>query len=236
MRIRRFLHVILAVTALCLIWQIIVTWNRTLPISGVPSSQTQEEAVALVSLPVRSPQIGQRLVKQITDKDLFSPDRRPPEGVVQTAPAAPVPPPSHLQLVGVLLTPGREEAFLADSSQGNSVTRVQTGEQIDRYRLTRLTASQATLSLGDDGGEVALPLILLDSQRAKKLPRLTPEKAPAKKQTRQARPAQRAGKEPAQPQDEETTQIRQNIRQLQKRLRGLRRQALRERRATPEEP
>ena len=75
------------------------------------------------------------------------------------------------------MTPGREEAFLADSSQGNRVTRVQKGEQIERYRLTRLTASEATLALGEGGEEVALPLALLSSKKAKSLPRLTPKRA-----------------------------------------------------------
>ena len=233
MRIRRFLHAILAVTALCLTWQIIATWNRTPPIPGVSPSPTQEEAVALISLPVRSPQTGQRLVKQITAKDLFSPERKPPEVVVQTAPTAPVAPPSHLKLVGVLLIPGREEAFLADSKQGNRVTRVQKGEQIELYRLTHLTASEATLSLGDDGGEVALPLVLLSSKKAKSLPRLIPKKAPAPKQAKQAR--QQAESQPAvEAGSDDPAQIRENIRQLQRRLRTIRRQATRERRAERE--
>ena len=140
------------------------------------------------------------------------------------------PPPSHLTLVGVLLTPGREVAFLADSSQGNRVTRVQRGEQIDLYRLTRLTASEATLSLGDDAGEVALPLALLSSKKAKSLPRLRPKKASAVKQARQqaeSQPAEAGGDDPA--------QIRENIRQLQRRLRTIRRQAARERRAEREQ-
>ena len=229
MRVRRFLHAILAVTALCLAWQIIATWNRTPPIPGVSPSPTQEEAVALISLPVRSPQTGQRLVKQITAKDLFSPERKPREVVVQTAPTAPVEPPSHLKLVGVLLIPGREEAFLADSKQKNKVTRVRKGEYIGEYYLATLTAAHATLSRGSDGEEFAVPLTLLDSQSAKKLPRLTPKKASVRKTSGQARQAGQAGGDAAQQKGEDAGQIRQNIRQLQKRLRQLRRQAARDR-------
>ena len=233
MRIRRFLHAILAVTALCLAWQIIATWNRTPPIPGVSPSPTQEEAVALISLPARSPQTGQRLVKQITAKDLFSPERKPREVVVQTAPTASVEPPSHLKLVGVLLIPGREEAFLADSKQKNKVTRVRKGEYIGEYYLATLTAAHATLSRGSDGEEFAVPLTLLDSQSAKKLPRLTPEKASVRKTSGQAR---QAGGDAAQQKGEDAGQIRQNIRQLQKRLRQLRRQAARDRRQPKSEP
>ncbi len=229
MRIRRFFHIILAVIALGILWQTVSTWSRAMPGVQLESAQTQDRPAT--ALPARRIRAGQRLAQQITDKDLFSPDRRRPVVVQQTVTTEPTPPPSHLTLVGVLLTPGREEAFLANSSQGNRVTRVQKGEQIELYRLTRLTASEATLSLGDGGGEVALPLALLSSTKAKSLPRLIPKKAVAAKQAQQPAESQAAveagGDDPA--------RIRENIRQLQRRLRTIRRQAARERRAEREQ-
>ena len=230
MRIRRFFHIILAVIALAIVWQTVSTWSRTMPGVQPESARDRTQDRPATALPARSIRAGQRLAQQITDKDLFSPDRKRPVAVQQTATTEPPPLPSHLTLVGVLLTPGREEAFLADSSQGNRVTRVQKGEQIELYRLTRLTASEATLSLGDDGGEVALPLALLSSKKAKGLPRLTLRKAPAAKQAQppaQSQAAVEAGDDPA--------KIRENIRQLQRRLRTIRRQAARERRAKREQ-
>ena len=240
MRIRRFLHIILGLTALFLIWQIVEDWNRTPPTAHVRSDQGREGEASLIGLPARSPQVGKRFAQQITNKDLFSPDRKRPEAVKETVQAEPIPSPSHLKLVGVLLTPGREEAFLADSKQGNKVMRVQKGEQIEQYRLATLTSSQVTLSIGDDGTEVALPLVLLDSQSAKKVPRLTPEKSQAKanqKRTRQARQAQqrRGGSAGANQKGDESVKIRQNIQQLQRRLRQIRRQSARDRRAELEE-
>ena len=245
MRIRRFFHTVLAVIALGIIWQTVHTWSRALP--GVqPSAPAREPERPATALPARALQIGQRLARQITDKDLFAPDRQRPVVVQQAVAIAPPPPPAHLTLVGVLLTPGREEAFLANSSQGNRVTRVQKGELIERYRLTHLSASEATLSLGDSGGEVALPLVLLSSQKAKSLPRLTPKKAAAKPARQpdknQAAAVKKAGGEdPAQPSaksppaveadGDDPAEIRENIRQLQRRLRLIRRQAARERRA-----
>ncbi len=231
MRIRRFFHTVLAVIALGIVWQMVSTWSRAMPSVPSESARTPKKDRVATALPARAIRTGQRLAQQITDKDLFSQDRKRPVVVQQTVAAEPPPPPSHLTLVGVLLTPGREEAFLADSSQGNRVTRVQKGEQIgDLYRLTRLTASEATLSLGNGGGEVALPLALLSSKKAKSLPRLAPRKATAAKQTRQPAESQAAvetgGDDPA--------QIRENIRQLQRRLRTIRRQAARERRAERE--
>ena len=229
MRIRRFFHVILAVIALGIVWQMVSTGNRAMPGVQPESARAPKKDRSALALPVRSIQTGQRLARRITDKDLFAPERKRPVVVQQAVSTEPPPPPSHLTLVGVLLTPGREEAFLADSSQGNRVTRVQKGEQIDLYRLTHLTAAEATLSLGDDAGEVALPLVLLSSKKAKRLPRLTPKKAAAAKQARPPAksPAVEAG-------GDDPARIRENIRQLQRRLRTLRRQAARERRAERE--
>ena len=231
MRIRRFFHTILAVIVLGIMWQMVSTWNRAMPgIQAEPARQrTPTQDRSAPTLPARSIQVGQRLAQQITAKDLFSSERRRPPAVQESAPAAPVSPPSHLSLVGVLLTPGRQEAFLADSSQGNSVTRVQKGEQIDLYRLTHLTAAEAILSLGDGGGEVALPLALLSSKGAKSLPQLIPKKAPVAKQ---AQP--QAESQAVETDGDDQAQIRENIRQLQRRLRTLRRQAVRERRAERE--
>ena len=232
MRIRRFFHIILAVIALGIVWQTVSTWSRAMPSVPAESARSLKKDRPATALPARPIRIGQRLARQITDKDLFSENRKRPVVVQQPVSAEPPPPPSHLTLVGVLLTPGREEAFLADSSQGNRVTRVQTGEQIgDLYRLTRLTASEATLSLGNGRGEVALPLALLSSKKAKSLPRLAPRKTAAAKQASQ--PAQSPAAVEAG--DDDPARIRENIRQLQRRLRTIRRQAARERRAEREQ-
>ena len=233
MRIRRFFHTVLAVIALGILWQTVHTWSRALPGVQPEPARSRTPDRPATALPARALQTGQRLARQITDQDLFAPDRQRPAVVQQAVSAEPPPPPAHLTLVGVLLTPGREEAFLADSSQGNRVTRVQTGEPIgDRYRLTRLTAAEATLSLGDGGEEVALPLVLLSSKKAKSQPRLTPKKAAAAKPAA-AKPGQPSAKSPpaGEADEDDPAQIRENIRQLQRRLRLIRRQAARERRA-----
>ena len=127
MRIRRFFHTVLAVIALGIIWQMVSTWSRAMPSVPSESARAPKKDRAATALPPRVIRTGQRLAQQITDKDLFSQDRKRPVVVQQTVAAEPIPPPSHLSLVGVLLTPGREEAFLSDSSQGNRVTRVQKG-------------------------------------------------------------------------------------------------------------
>ena len=233
MRIRRFLHLILGVTALCLVWQIVTTWNRTPPVAHSAPGRDSEEDGTLIALPARPGQVGQHMAEQIADKDLFAPERQRLEVASQSAPAEPVPPPAHLTLVGVFLAPGRAEAFLADSSQANKVTRVQKGEQIDRYRLVKVTSSQVTLSLGPDGGEVDLPLQLLDSKGAKKAPRLLPEKSQVR--SRDGRTNRRqVSRKPKESASDDSVKIRQNIQQMQRRLRQIRRQAAREGRTAPD--
>ena len=231
MRIRRFLHFILGVAALCLVWQIATTWNRTPPIAHSAPGRSGEEDGALISLPARPAQVGADLAKQIADKPLFDPERQRPEVVFQST--EPVPPPSHLTLVGVFLAPGRAEAFLADSSQANKVTRVQKGEQIDRYRLAKITSTQVTLSLGPDAGEVDLSLRLLDSQGAKKAPRILPEKSRVRSRAGQTG-RKRASREPKESAPDDTVKIRQQIQQMQRRLRKIRRQAAGEHRVAPD--
>ena len=228
MRIRRFLHLILGVTAFCLVWQIVTTWNRTPPVAHSAPGRDGEEDGALMSLPARPARVGEGLAKQIADKDLFAPERQRLEVVSQRTPAEPVPPPAHLTLVGVFLAPGREEAFLADSSQANKVTRVPKGEQIDRYRLVKVTSSHVSLSLGPGAGEVDLSLQLFDSHSAKKVARILPKKLPA-----QPRAGQTKGKQASRDvkesdpdvSDDVSAEVRQQIQKMQRRLRRLRREA-----------
>ena len=233
MRIRRFLQLILGVTALCLVWQIVTTWNRTPPVAHSAPGRDGDEDGVLMSLPDRPVRVGEGLAKQIADKDLFAPERQRLEVVPQSAPVEPVPPPAHLTLVGVFLAPGREEAFLADSSQANKVTRVPEGELIDRYRLAKVTSSKVTLSFGPDGGEVDLPLQLLDSPGAKKAPKLLPEKSQVRSRDGRTNRTQ-VSRKPKESASDDSVEIRKKILQMQVRLREIRRQAAREGGTTPD--
>ncbi|MEW6301430.1 MAG: hypothetical protein AB1671_27470, partial [Thermodesulfobacteriota bacterium] len=136
---------------------------------------------------------------------------------------------AHLKLVGIILFPGQEEAFFSDSSQGGKVVRLRKGETLGSYRLVQIAPLQATLTLGQDGEEVSLPLVVIDSSAAAKAPRLIPPVAQAASQTARVRQA-RAAAATADGGDltDETQAIRQNIQQLQRRLRQIRRQAARQ--------
>jgi len=120
-----------------------------------------------------------------------------------------------------MLVPGREVAFLSDSSNDNKVTRVRKGELIEQYRLARVNRSTVTLALGEGGKEVDLPLKLLDSQSARKVPRLV--SAPISQQV-------------VAPKTDMSPEVRQDIEKMQSRLRDLRRQAVRAQKKGPTLP
>lgn len=231
MRVRRFLHLLLFVIVALLMWKIGETWRRPLEEARSSTQPNPSEEKSMPSQQLPTLQVGKRYAEVITDKDLFVPSRS--RALKEATPAVAVPPPSHLRLVGVLRTADREEAFLADSTQGGKVVRVRKGELIGSYRLVNVAPLQATLSMGQDGDEVSLPLLVLDSGTAGQAQRLLPSAMRAN-QGRGGQPAGRpgmpAGRPGAPPAAEATSQnethaIRQNIQQLQQRLRQLRRQA-----------
>jgi type II secretory pathway component PulC len=220
--------------AIVLLWRVVETWSRTTPpLVPDPQPQPQNEAVPRPT-PVPTLTIGKQVAQVITEKDLFSPSRK--QTVQEAAPApAPVAPPAHLKLVGVILFPDHEEAFFADSSQGGKVVRMRKGESLGSYRLMQVMPLQATLSLGQDGEEVSLPLVVIDSNIAAKAPRLIPpvaQSAPSQAGNRRARAVAPGS---ANELSDETQAIRQNIQQLQRRLRQIRRQAARQEAENPEE-
>lgn len=241
MRIQTLLHAALVVIIVGLGWQIVATWRRPAPVmSGDTGAVPPPPATTETLPPSLTPEGAEALVATIAQNDLFSPSRgEAPEVVTEEAPKAKVDPPSHLKLVGVVLTRLRAEAFLADSSQGNKVVRVKQGDSIGQYQLLQVTPIEVKLSLGA-GGEVApLRLQILDSATSQQAPRLMPQVTPQNLGALQ--PGQNARRGAAvQPQDpnqpatqaqaapEEAQALRDNIQRMQQRLRRIRRRAARE--------
>lgn len=231
MRFRRFLHFLLFALVCLLMWQIAETWRRPLEEQRSSAQQSPIKEKSLPSPQAAPPQLGKRLADIIASKDLFVPSRGRVQ--VEEQPVVTVPPPSHLKLVGVVLTDRKEEAFFSDSTQGGKVVRLRKGESLGSYKLINVAPLQATLTVGQDGGdEVNLPLLVLDSNTASQAPMLIP---PPRVNQGRGNLAGRLASAPGDPgavdpQDasrSEAHAIRQNIRQLQRRLRQLRRQAAR---------
>jgi hypothetical protein len=204
-----------------LIWRIVETWRRPLEMQRPTTQQNPAEEKLLPVSQALSPQVGKHYAEIIADKDLFASSRS--RAVKNVAPVVSVPPPSHLKLVGVVLTHARTEALFADATQGGKVVRVGEGEALGAYKLVSVTPSQVTLTTSQNGNEVSLPLLVADSAGAVQAQRLMP----AVLRTSQGRPAQQqTAALPAANgvQPNESQAVRQNIQQLQQRLRQLRKQ------------
>lgn len=235
MRVRKFLHFFLFFVVALLSWRIAETWWRPLEEPRPAGQPGAEEEIPLPATHVLSPQVGKRYADVIADKDLFVPSRA--RALVAAQAVAAVPPPSHLKLVGVILAHGKEEAFFADSSQGGKVVRARKGEALGAYKLVGVSPVQATLALGQDGDEVSMPLLVLDSNTAVQAQRLMPaQMRQAAGRMAQARPGAqpppqggaRVGATPPGTESQppaEARAIRQNIQQLQQRLRQIRKHA-----------
>jgi hypothetical protein len=239
MRIQRLLHIALVVIILALCGKIVAAWRRPTPFIPVSENDSQISPTVADLSPAQLTQEGaEALVTIIAQNDLFSPSRgEVPVPETEEAPSTKVDPPSHLKLVGVLLTRHRAEAFLSDSSQGNKVVRVKQGDSIGQYQLLQVTPIEVKLSLGA-GGEVApLRLQILDSASSQQAPRLLPQVTPqnlgvAGQQGATAGRRGLAQPDPNQPgaqaAPEEAQALRENIQRMQQRLRRIRRRAARE--------
>ena len=280
MRVRRFLHLILLLGACGLVWQVWLTWSHSRPpiVTNPPSSLD----APIQTISQAGPRAGNKLSQLIIAKNLFSPDRRTAkEEAPKKEEKSPVPPPRHLKLVGVFLADGRKEAFFTDSSKGGKVVRVADGGTLESYHVTRLTHSEAVLTLGKGGEEVSLRMNVQKSIDAAKAPRIIPVRPKPQSQAKpteegakgRSRQGQAAPQGQAVPQgqaprqqgspsyesilgggatpapvlganttptaaaasgngQDEALSIRQNIRQMQRRLREIRRDRARQRRET----
>ncbi len=237
MRIQTLLHVALVVVILGLCGKIVAAWRRPVPPAPVESAApTPSPSAAELPPPTLTQEGTNALVATIAENDLFSPNRgEVPASVTEEAPKNKVDPPSHLKLVGIMLTRQRAEAFLSDSSQGNKVIRVKQGDSVGQYQLLQVTPSEVRLSLGASGEVAPLRLQILDSATSQQAPRLVPQVTP--QNLGAGRPGPGAGRggpipDPNQPTaqvaPEEAQALRENIQRMQQRLRRIRRRAARE--------
>jgi len=238
MRIQTLIHTLLVLVIFALCGRIVAVWRRPAPSVSVETGTPAPPSAAEMPPPNLTQEAADALVATIAQNDLFSSERGEVPASVPVETQKKVDPPSHLKLVGVLLTRRRAEAFLSDSSQGNKVVRVKQGDSIGQYQLLQVTPIEVKLSLGV-GGEVApLRLQILDSATSQQAPRLVPQVTPQNPGVagRQGPSAGRGVPAPppdpnqpaAQAAPEEAQALRDNIQRMQQRLRRIRRRAARE--------
>jgi len=164
------LNAILIFVVVVLVWQIVLTWARSLPTIEVtsrpppPSASGPREhgrrgGAGKGGAPAQ--QEPTALVKAIAEKDLFDPSRQPPPA--EEAKKADVPvvtqPPPGLTVVGVRIVGRDREAFVTDSAQGNQQRRLRVGDQVSGYTVKSVEPTGLTLS-SPSGDVVVMPLTL----------------------------------------------------------------------------
>jgi hypothetical protein len=234
MRIRRALEISIGLVALLLLWQIGMTWRRPLPPPLAESAPSQGQAPKTRPPSRATPDSLAPQVQLIAAKNLFDPQRGHVEVVTTTEPTKVVPPPSHLKLVGIVVSRSRTEAMVTDATQGGKAVRVKQGDTLGEYQLVSVTPTEVKLGLGTDGGEVTLALAILESGLAAQAPQMMmspDQQAGIPPGRHRDLPLEGAQQEP--PLDpngdnapqEEAQALRENIQQMQQRLRQIRRRA-----------
>jgi hypothetical protein len=123
--------------------------------------------------------------------------------------------------------------MFTDATQGGKAIRVKQGDTLGAYHLVSVTPTAVKLGLGAGGGEVTLALAILESAQAAQAPQFSPDNAQAVPALggSQGVPSGEGDQEPTPNLDgenapqEEAQALRENIQQMQQRLRQIRRRA-----------
>jgi hypothetical protein len=151
--------------------QITRTWMRTVPPLRVPVAAGAGELAARRDPKVKAPLARDGKTEEdvvlITSMDLFDQSRQPVGAAGSTAPApVEVPPPTGIDVVGIRLLSGDEEAFIRDASQQNGQRRVREGDEVAGYTVQAINPTN--VELGNATGQtVTLWLQLAPSGGAK---------------------------------------------------------------------
>jgi len=232
MRIRRGVEITLGFVALLLLWQISMTWRRPLPLQLPQPAPAQRQGPQPRPPTRATPDSLAPQVQLIAAKNLFDSNRGRVEVTAPTEAPSEVPPPSHLKLVGVVVSRSRTEAMFTDATQGGKAVRVQQGDTLGAYQLVSVTPTAVKLGLGAGGGEVTLALAILESAQAVQASQLSPDDAQAVPALGRSRGVPEEGSQEPTPNldgenapQEEAQALRENIQQMQQRLRQIRRRA-----------
>lgn len=132
---------------------LILEWRHPPRLPGRPAA-----APATVTVPLREsfrPPAAARYA-EINARPLFVEARRPEQDVPLLPPPAPESVERPLDLIGVVLLPGRAAALLRPQDPKEKVVRIRQGEQIDGWRLDAVRADRVVLRKGDQVRELPL--------------------------------------------------------------------------------
>jgi hypothetical protein len=218
------LNGVLLAVVLLLGVQIARTWMRTVPPMRTPPPEQAEaprREVKKRTVAERTEQTDE-MVALITNQDLFDASRQ----AIGSGPVAvaEVPPPTGIELVGIRLLGGDQEALIRDQSQQNAQRRVRAGDEVAGHTVQAINATNVEL-LNPNGQAVTLWLQLAPSAAKPAAPGRPGARAPAPRPggvppaPRPAANAPRAGGATAPPMDPRAAE-RQRLRQQRLERRG----------------
>jgi hypothetical protein len=162
------LNVVLGLFVVLLGVQVTRTWMRTVPAMRVPVAAPGEPAKRREprSKAAGRGENGEEQVALITSMDLFDSSRQAVGLAVESTVAVEMPPPTGIEVVGIRLLAGDQEAFIRDASQANAQRRVREGDEVAGYTVQAINPTN--VELGNAAGQsVTLWLQLAPSAGAK---------------------------------------------------------------------
>jgi hypothetical protein len=156
------LNGVLLAVVLLLGVQIARTWMRTVPPMRTPPPEQAETPRRETKKRVVAERTERtdEMVALITNQDLFDASRQ----AIGSGPltVAEVPPPTGIELVGIRLLGGDQEALIRDQSQQNAQRRVRAGDEVAGHTVQAINATNVEL-LNPNGQAVTLWLQLAPS-------------------------------------------------------------------------
>ena len=144
----------LAVLVVLILWQ--TEWGTALHRVPPPDSGATPPPLALSLLPEYQPVALPDGSRDVVDRTLFNPTRRPAPTAVAEA-AKPKMQRGQFALAGTLLVAGKATAILRETAGGKS-RRVLQGETVNGMLVAEVRPDRIRLTLGDESEELALKL------------------------------------------------------------------------------
>ncbi len=143
-----------AVLVLLLGWE--TDWGRSLERAPPSETAVAPQPVSLAVLPAFQPQATPETNRDMVERTLFNPTRRPaPVAVAETA--KPRIQRGQFALTGTIMVEGKSYALLRESN-GGKARRVAKGDTINGMLVTEVKPDRIVLSQGDESEELALKL------------------------------------------------------------------------------
>jgi len=141
-----------ALVAMLLAWQ--TDWGRAFARTPPGEAAAAPAPMSIALLPEYQPAATPDKNKDVVDRTLFNPTRRPAPHVAAEA-AKPKMQRGQFTLSGTIVVDGKTTAFLRETN-GGKPRRVGQGETINGLTVSSIVADRIKLSLGDESEELVL--------------------------------------------------------------------------------